>query len=289
MPTQKPVLRSIEEFMSDYTPVYRPIYPLFLGKSQQYVEEVGKLDFRRVQTVGDIRGKHITPKDTEIRQIAVSEAKKTFKKYFLANQFTVSHMQDQQGTEEIISQVLDEHQVQMDELFLLGEGSSNSTMINNGLFWSNDPNYVLESSAEVQMESVGLSDLHTKVLVSASKANQIAGRKIVMFYGTEILPLFNSLYDQAVVPFKRTLQEVLGPDYSLAEMPAAATPSGANGWLIANLDQTKLHYTALPSLKDQGSNDEKMYNWFNFLMGSCMLEVLASGGVIRQPATIESE
>jgi hypothetical protein len=39
--------------------------------------------------------------------------------------------------------------------------------------------------------------------------------------------------------------------------------------MIVNLDQVKLHYTALPKLKAQGVNEEKMYSWHNFIMGSC--------------------
>ena len=77
MSTNHIALRSIEEFMSGYTPVYQPIYPLFLGKSQAYSEQAGKIDFKRVSTVGDIRAKHITPKDTEIQQIAATEASST--------------------------------------------------------------------------------------------------------------------------------------------------------------------------------------------------------------------
>ena len=73
MATNKIALRTVEEFMSDYTPVYSPIYPLFMGKSQKYEREVGELNFRRVEAVGDIRAKHITPKDTEIRRISVRE------------------------------------------------------------------------------------------------------------------------------------------------------------------------------------------------------------------------
>lgn len=288
MNTNKIALRSVEEFMSDYTPIYQPIYPLFLSKSQQYAMEVGKMDFRRVQTVGDIRAKHITPKDTEIKQVAVMEGRKTFKKYFLANQYTTSQVQDRQGLEEVVAQVLDEHQVQMDELFLLGEGSSDSTMLNNGLYWSNDVNYVLESSATIALAD-RLYDFHAKVLTTAQKANQVAGRKVVVFYGSSILPLFNSLFDTAVKPFKIALQEVLGPNYSFIELPEAVTPSGANGWIVANMDQCKLHYTSLPQLLDQGQNNEKMYYWSNFMTGSCMLEVLALNGIIRQPATLETE
>jgi len=288
MTTNKIALRSVEEFMADYMPVYKPIYPLFLGKSELHNAEVGKTDFRRVQSVGDIRGGRILPKDTEIKQVAVMEGKKSFKKYFLANQYTISEMQDRQGIEEVVAQVLDEHQLQADELFLLGEGTSNSTMINNGLFYSNDNNHVTESSASISNGNDKLYDFHQKVIANADDANQIAGRKVVIFYGDEILPLYNGLFETAVKPVKTALAEVLGPEYSMLQMPKACTPSGANGWIIANLDQVKLHYTMLPQLKAQGFNDEKMYFWHNFMMGSMMLEVLAKGGVIRQPASIAS-
>lgn len=285
MPTNKVALRTIEQFMSDYQPVYQPLYPLFLGKSQQYTDDVGKLNFKRVSTIGDIRAKHITPKDTEMRQIAVTEGIKSFKKYYLANQFTLSHLQNQDGVEQTVSEVLDEHQKQMDDLFLLGEGTSSANMLNNGLYYSDDANYTTESSVAISATS-RLYDFHNKVVTTTAKADLVSGRKVVIFYGTDVLPLFDSLYDTAVKPFKVALGEVLGGNYSLVKMPAAATPSGANGWIVANLDQTKLHYTVLPSLKDQGSNDEKLYYWFNFLMGSCMLECLAPNAIVRQPATL---
>lgn len=285
MSTNKIVLRSVEEFMADYTPIYSPIYPLFMGKSQQYATEVGKVDFRRVEAVGDIRAKHQTPKDTEIKQISVMEGKKSFKKYFLANQFVQSQVQSREGIEEVVTQVLDEHQLQADELFLTGEGTSNSTMLNNGLFWSGDANYVLESSTAIAV-SDRLVDFHTKVVATCQKADEVAGRKVLIFYGDAILPLFNGLYPDAAQPFKTVLQEVIGDNYSMVKLPKSATPAGQSGWIVANLDQCKLHYTALPQVFAQGHNEEKMYYWNNFLMGSMMLEVLAKGGVIRQPATL---
>lgn len=284
MSTNKIALRSVEQFMSDYSPVYQPIYPLFLGKSQQYASEVGKLDFRRVQTVGDIRAKHLTPKDTEIRQVAVMEGKKTFKKYFLANQFQLSQYQDRQGVEEVVAQVLDEHQVQADELFMLGEGTSNSNMLNNGLFHSADGNYTLEGSSEIPTTN-RLHEFFTRVTSTASKADQVAGRKVICFYGNS-KPLLRSLFPNSDTLVKSALSEALGQNYSIVEIPDAPTPSGQNGWIVANLDQTKLHYTALPQLLDQGDNREKMYLWFNFMMGSMMLEVLAKDGIIRQPTTL---
>ena len=131
-------------------------------------------------------------------------------------------------------------------------------------------------------------DLHAKVMQNVEAADQIAGRKLNIFYGSDILQRYDGVYAASSRPFRSVLQEVLGANYSLAKMPAAVTPSASNGWIIANLDQVKLHYVALPSLKSQGVNDEKMYSWHNFLMGSCMLEVLANGGVIKQPCTFEA-
>lgn len=287
MSTNKITLRTVEEFMSDYTPIYQPIYPLFLGKSQQYANEVGKLDFRRVEAVGDIRAKHQTPKDTEIKQVSVMEGKKSFKKYFLANQFRQAQIQSREGAEEVVAQVLDEHQVQADELFLLGEGTSNSTMLNNGLYHSDDANYILKSSTAIAVTD-RLADFHSKVVETCQEADEVAGRKVVIFYGDDIIKLFNGVYPDAAQPFKEVLAKVLGENFSLVKLPKAATPAGAAGWIVANLDQCKLHYTALPQLLAQGHNEENMYYWNNFMMGSMMLEVLAKGGVIRQPATLAS-
>ncbi len=290
MATDKVGLKSVEEFMEDYLPVYQPIYPLLLGKSRAYSEEVGKQNLRRVETIGDIRGKHLTPKDTEIKQISAKDASKTFKKYFLANQFILSHLQSDEGTSDVVAQVLDEHQVQFDELMLLGEGTNASNMNNNGLYWSNDSNYILESSYEIQKDGSSnyLLDMHAKVMQNVATADLVSGRKVIFFYGTLITPLFDSLYPPSTRAFKAALQEILGQNYSLAKIPPVITPSGANGWIIVNYDQVMLHYTTLPALNDQGSNMEKKYDWFNFMMGSCMLEVLARGGIVRQPATLEA-
>jgi len=285
MSTNKIALRTVEEFMSDYTPVYNPLYPLFLRKSQQYSAEVGKLDFRRVLAVGDIRAKHITPKDTEMRQIAVMEGKKSFKKYFLANQFLQSQVQDREGLEEVIAQVLDEHQVQMDELFLLGEGTSASDVVNNGLFWSADPNYTLESAISSISATARARLLYGHIQGTLSKAKQVAGEKVVVLYGTETKKQFNSLLDSSDKALAVALRESVQGGVSFVEMPDAPTPSSAEGWIVANIDQAKLHYTALPQLLGQGFNEEKMHYWSNFLMGSAMLEVLVRDAVIRQPVT----
>lgn len=277
-------LRSVEEFMADYTPIYQPFYALLLGKSQSYSEEVGKVDFKRVDTIGDIRAKHITPKDTEMKQVTAKESSKSFNKYFLANQFIQSNMQDQRGIEVVQAQVLDEHQKQFDELVLFGEGTSVSNVINNGLFWSNDSNYVLKSSIQVALATDHLIDLYSKITASIIESQLIAGTKTVILYGATAVAKFNGLYAATNVPIKRVLSEV-NTDVGFIVLPASITPAGVNGWLVVNSDQVKLHYTALPKLAASGVNNEKMYAWSNFIMGSAMLEILAPGAVLRQPVT----
>jgi hypothetical protein len=286
--TNKIVLRSVDEFMADYQPIYQPLYPLLLGNSQSYTSEVGKLNFKRMEAVSDIRAKHVTPKDTEMQQIGAKESSKTFKKYFLANQFIRSQLQSGKQDEDIIRQVLDEHQLQMDEIALLGEGTSDGSVVNNGLFYSGDANHTTESSVELDTDADTLIDLHKKVIANAYKADQVAGRKVIVFYGADVLGYFDSLFAASSKAFRSALQESLGANYSFAKMPTRVTPSSVNGWIIVNLDQVKFHYTVLPQLRAQGVNEEKMYTWHNFIMGSSMVECLAKDAIIRQPATIEA-
>lgn len=290
MATNKILTKTVEQLVADFVPVNTPIMPLFLGKSQAYSQDVGQLNFRRLSAVGDIRSKHIQPKDTEIKQIAVMDGLKSFKKYFLASQYTSSTIQDQESASDIVNQILDEQLLHMDSIFMTGEGTAANNVLNNGLYWSADANYVLETSTEVQKDADSnyLSDLHAKMMVTAEKADQIAGRKIMLVYGSNFKPLFDSVFPTGQRAFKSVLGETLGSNWSVIKVPNASTPSGAQGWLAANLDQCKLHYTVLPTVLDQGTNAEKMYYWVNFMMGSCMLDVLAANGVVRQPATLEA-
>ena len=280
--TNKIVLRTIEEFLTGYKPNYNPIMPLFLGKSKQYATEVGKVNFTQVDAVGDLRGRVISPKDTEMHQVGSKESKKSFVKYFLGAKYKQSTLQDRQGVEDVQAQVLDEHNKQSDELAL-------GTSLNSGIYTSTDPNYVLSPAYEVQKETDGthLNDLYAKMIADIELAQQIDGQLLVLTYGALFTPKYNSLFAATSKPFS----EVIGgaaPGVSFAKMPVAITPANANGYIIINLDQILLHYTLLPTIKAQGINEEEMYAWTNFLMGSCMVEVKALGGITRQPITFEA-
>lgn len=285
MATNEILLRDVDQFMADYVPVYNPLYPLLLGKSEQYASEVGKIDFRRLEAVGDLEAKRISPKDTEIHQVLASEGKKSYKKYFNATQFTFSEIQTREQSEEVVKQVLDAHQVQFDKMVMFGDGTSNGNQINNGLYFSSDANYVIENSVEVDIDDKQNS-LYSKVMETFEDADQIAGKKAVLFFGDNMTQIYHGLFAETSQPFKKVLGEALGADVAHMAVPRACKPATDLGWMIVNLDQVKMHYCKLPALHSQGFNQEKMYYWHNFLQSSAMIECLMYGAIIRQPATI---
>lgn len=288
MSTSKIVTREVDQFMANtYKPVYQPILPLFLPNSIEYAQEVGILNLKSVETVGDIRAKMRTPKDTNIQQVNFKEGSKSFKKYFFANQFKIDHTQDDAGVDDVIAQVLDEHWKQADELLLLGEGTAGNNVVNNALFWSGDSNYDLNNSAAVAAGTAAdhLSDLHSKIIATKLEMDTVAGKKIIILYGSTMMSKVSQLFSSAPTPFLEVLQKSLGTNYNIVLLPSQVTPSGANGWIGVNMDQIKLHYAKLPSLFKSGANDENGYDWYNFLLGSMMLEVKAAGAINRQPVT----
>lgn len=287
--TNKLVLRDVDQFLRDYTPSYSPIMPLLMRKSQAYGVEQGLVNFKRAEAIGDLRSKRLGPKDTEWKQILAGEGKKTFKKYFLGSQFIQSTLQDRQGFEDIIAQALDEHNKQQDVLMLTGDGTSNGTVVNAGLFYSNDSNYEAKTSYEVVKDGttgLHLDDMYAKMVEIYEEADELDGEKLIMPYGSVLLGKFNSLFKETKAPFSKVLRDAV-QGASVAKMPASVTPSG-NGFIVINLDQIKLHYTTLAKIDDQGINAEKKYAWTNFLMGSTMVEVLAKKGIVHQPVTFEA-
>jgi len=283
MSTNKIVLREPKEIMADYKPTYIPFWSILNVRA--YPEVVGKMTFQRLEAVGNIRNQHYNPKDTHVHQINAIGKDKVFKKYFLASQYVQSTLQDTDQNEDVVKQVLDENNKLMDDLVLLGEGTQASDVVNNGLYWSADPNYLLESSSALASTGGHLPALHASVVSEKLKADVVAGRKVIVFYGSTMLSKVCGIYAESSIPFKQALQSAIGGEYSIAELPSEVTPSGANGFMIINLDQVLLHMTVAPKLDDQGVDARNKEIWHNFLMGSTMVECLAYKAIIRQPHT----
>lgn len=280
--TNKIITRTTEEFMSGYTPGYAPIMSLFLNGAVQHKEEVGTADFKRIELVGDIRNKVVTPKDTVMHMLNAKEGGKSFKKYFLGSKFVQSNLQDPRGLDDVKAQALDEHNKQNDEMFLTGDSG-----VNNGLYTSSDANYVVNSSYEVDNANSHLTDLYAKITSVIEDANNIQGKKMVMLYGSTVLPKYNGLFSNTSRGFLSVIREAF-PEVDFIKMPSEVTPSNANGFMVINMQKIKVHYITLPKVLASGVNDEGNYSWTNFVMASSMVDVQSYGGIIRQPLTLEA-
>jgi hypothetical protein len=285
MPTNKIVLDTVDNFMEGYSPVYQPLYSLLLANSIAYSEEVGKVNFHQLDAVGDIRGKRITPKDTEIAEISVIESAKSFKKYFFANRYIQSKFQKPGDINGVIAQVLEEYEKHMDEVMLLGEGTAANNVVNDGLFWNAQTNYRLDSSEAIDSGTGAAPDFYATLMSELNTARDLPGKKAIVVYGSTALGLLDALYPSEAFSVRSVIEGALESDESIVRMPTTITPAGTNGFIIINTARTRLHYAALPKLHSQGVNDEKMYSWHNFLMGSSMVEVQSPNAVIRQPLT----
>lgn len=284
--TNKIVMRTVEEFLADYKPVYVPILPIFISAiSQAYAVEAGKVNFTRLEAVGDLRAKMLGPKDTEVHQVGAKESKKSFSKYFFGAQFIQSIFQDRRGYEDVVAQVLEENNKFADELLSLAEGTDEDTAKNAGLYWSKDANYVLKSSIQIAKATDGThaADLYAQMIAAIETARQIDGQIVVFLYG-DVISKFNQLFASTSRPLSAVLGEA-AEGVNFIKLPANMVPASSHGFIVVNMDQVKLHYTTLPTVQNQGTNEEKNYAWTNFLVGSMMLEVLVSGAITRQPVT----
>lgn len=279
MSTNKNVLRSVDELLADYTPSHKPLISEFLGNSQGYSQDVGAVNFKRLQVVGDVEAKFISPKDTVFQEVQVNEGLKTFKKAFFGTQFVQSSLQDRGQVEDVSKQVLDVLNKQMDG-FLMGDG------VNSGIYTSTDANYVSKNSAQMtKANDQHIDAIHSKVVSLAMEADLLAGPKLILFYGANILNEYNMLYANTSAPFKTALANVLGSEYSLGVIPSTITTND-EGFLIISRDHAKLHYTTLPTIVAQGEDQRAMEIWQNFLLGSCMVDLKTKGAIIKQPLTL---
>lgn len=270
----------IDKMNESYNPAYAALVSLFLPKSEEYEAKEGSVNFKEVETVGDVKAKRISPKDTELELINTRISKKVFNKYYHGIKYTVSELQSDESFQKTIDQVLDEHLKQFDEIFVTGDTH------NNGLLASSDTNYVLKASQPVGTTTPAKQAALLPLIAGiAEDMKSIAGSKTLYYYG--ISDVINSI-DTNGISFKKLLNEVVGEEIELVKIPTealGATYGALKGFVVVAHDHVSLNYTALPHVKASAMNEEGGYRWARFLSGSSMLEVNAKGAVQHQPVT----
>ncbi len=269
------------EFLAGYIPVYSPIYPLFTQGGQQYAMQAAERTLRRAVALGDIRTKRISPKDTEVKAFNAGAQDKVFKAYMNVIRFSHSIFQDAAGVPDILAQALEEHQKVQDELLYFGDGATEGTQVNNGLYFSTDPNYIKETASS--LASTNQLELFHQAVVTEARAVSVGGERSIIFYGDTCLASLDSLYTNGAGTVLGNLQEVLG-DFNLIRSPKGlAVPSGENGIMVVNHAQVKTHYVTEPVILDQDTDRKNMEAWANFVQGSMMVDVQGYGGIRRLP------
>lgn len=280
MSTNLIISQTSQEFLSGYTPIYSPIYPLFTQNGQQYALQAAERTLRRAVALGDIRTKRYSPKDTEVKHFNAGPQDKVFKAYLNVVRFTHSIFQDASGVPDILSQALEEHQKAQDELLYFGDGATDGAQINNGLYFSSDANYVKESSSS--LSATNQLELFHQAVVSEARAVSVGGERSIIFYGDTCLAALDSLHASGGGTVLGNLIEVLS-DFNLIRSPKGLTPSGENGILVVNHAQVKTHYVTEPVILDQDTDRKEMQAWANFVQGSMMVDVAAPGGIRKLP------
>ena len=175
--------------------------------------------------------------------------------------------------------------MQEDKEFLTGL-DANGNQTNNGLFISNDPDYVEEKVTGATPTSLtSIKNTLDKDLELIRK--EVVGVKYIFAWGTMKDSLGGFPTEQSV----RTTQDIIEssiPDVRfinpISDISAGASSEdiGVGGYLIVTPSAVRLHHGLLTKILSLGYNEEEMRIWLNIGYNSKSLEVLAKMGIYKK-------
>lgn len=280
--TNKPILRTAEEFAAGYTPVYSPIYPLFFNapNAVSYERVEGTAKTKGVEAIGDMIAKKFSAKDTVIHQLHGKATEFSFDKNFYLAEYKTGINQSSEGDPALVSEFMDNQNVKMDQLLLFGDEG------NQGLYTNNSSKYVTES-AIASIDPTDKQAFYEAIMATADEADKIAGSKILMLFGETTRKLWRAgLFSTGVASVKQNLMEALGSEYTPVVMPSQVAPN-AEGWLVINMAKTKIHHHGAPWM-EPGEDAPRRLRYVHFLLGSTGVELQADGAIIKQIVTAYS-
>lgn len=282
--TNKPILRTAEEFAGQYTPVYPAIYPMFLsgGQAKPYERVEGTQKVKGVEAIGDMIAKKFSSKDTMIHQLHGKAKEFVFDKNFYLAEYKTGINQSTEGDPQLVQEFLDNQNLKLDQLLLFGDEG------NQGLYTNNSANYVTESA----ISSIDPTDKHAffeAIMASAEEADKNAGSKVLMLYGEMTRRLWRAgLFETGQASVQSNLMTALGSEYTPVLMPAQVTPSSVEGWLIINMNKIRVHHHGAPWM-EMGEDAPRRLRYTHFLIGSVGVELLHNGAILKQAVTAYSE
>jgi hypothetical protein len=277
--TNKPILRTAEEFANEYQPVYSAIYPAFLSgpHSKVYERVEGSQKVKGVEAIGDMLAKKFSSKDTLIHQLHGKATEFTFDKNFYLAEYKTGVNQSSEGDPQLVNEFLDNNNVLLDQLLLFGDEG------NQGLYTNNSSKYVTETPI-ASIDPANKNALFEAIMATADEADKLAGSKILMLYGENTRKLWRAgLFQTGVASVRENLMSALGSEYMPMVMPSQVTPN-AEGWMIINLNKIKVHNHGAPWM-EPGEDAPRRLRYVHFLLGSVGVELMQEGAIIKQAVT----
>lgn len=278
--TNKPILKTAEEFASSYSPVYPAIYPAFLtgAHAKAYERVEGTQKVKGVEAIGDMIAKKFSAKDTLIHQLHGKETVFNFDKNFYLAEYKTGINQSTEGDDQLVAEYTDNQNVKLDQLLLFGDEG------NQGLYTNSSSNYVSESAIS-SIDASEKTEFFEAVMATAEEADKLAGSKVLMLYGEVTRRLWRAgLFSTGVASVQTNLLNALGSEYTPMLMPQQVTPNGVEGWMVINLNKIMVHNHGAPWM-EPGEDAPRRIRYVHFLLGSVGVELKQLGAIIKQPVT----
>lgn len=280
---------------SNFVPNYQAIYNLFVGNGSNAVNEAtrddleqAKINFQSVETLGEVIAKPISGQSTEIPRFKSGTKTKSYNKYLNGIAWKKKGLQPTYDNFSSISnQALDKILMQEDKEFLTGI-DADGNQVNNGLFVSNDPDYIVENDTATPATLSAMKQALDADLNKIRKA--VSGVKYIFSWGTFSNNLLS--FTGAGEPNSdRIRQDILAsalPDVNfinpISDITAGANAAaiGAGGYLIVTPSQVRLHHGLFTKILSLGYNEEEMRIWLNIGYNSKSLEVMTKNAIVKR-------
>lgn len=276
-----------------WIPSYPAIYNLFLGAGSNAVNEVTKDDieqvnisFQTVETLGEVEAKPVSEESTELPRFKTGTKTKNYLKYMNGIAWKKKGLSPSyENFASVSNQALNKILMQEDKEFLTGR-DANGIVRNNGLFTSNDPDFITEEVTGNVPTT--LSDIKNSLDSDLDKIRKnIAGIKYVFTWGDMHTAVSTFPSEEST----RTKQDIIQSNITdirfintITDFTSGsqAEDIGKGGYLIVAPSAVKLHHGLLTKILGLGYNEEETRIWMNMGYTSKSLEVLAEYGIYKK-------
>lgn len=279
-------LKTKEEYLETVQFSYYPVSLAIREKEKHDIAGAETIKFRSLDVENEsIVAENLTAGQTEVAHIKAREGTKNYNKVLKGAKIMQSVRNfGFNKIPQLISKIVRGYSIIFDKIVLFGGDG------NNGIINTADPEAIAMDSVEIDMTASEQSILNqiVKVLANAKRkvSDTTASTSILIYvYGSKLLNALDTItYNGKSV---REAMQAAWPQATFVEVAGLVNDTDKEGMSIISQDLVTLHYSALPSMSDDGYNAENKYFWADFEVGSAMVDVREYGALINQPLTFK--